>query len=94
MSLAKRRITDKVELVGNPDYRTIQVRYDNQVTDSGVVISSGNYERIALEPGTLLNDVYIRTSLNDFDTEVRNHASTSWTEASYTAHEAYLRAQA
>ena len=93
MSLSKQRVTDKIELVGNKTYRTIQVRYDNQILEDGEVISSGNYERIALPPGLLEDDTYTRTNLIDYDTEVRNHANMSWTEATYTAHEAYLRAQ-
>ena len=93
MSLVKQRITDKIELVGNPAYRTIQVRYDNQILEDGVVINNGQFERITLTPGLLVEDTYTRTNLADYDTEVRNIAEMFWIEASYTAHEAYLRSQ-
>ena len=38
MSLSKKRIQDRVEIVG--EFKTIQVRYLNQIIEDGKVISS------------------------------------------------------
>ena len=50
MSLNKKRIQDKIEIVG--DFKTIQVRYQNQIIENGKVISS-NYERDSIECGDI-----------------------------------------
>ena len=38
MSLSKQRIQDKIEIVG--EYKSIQVRYSDQIIEDGQVISS------------------------------------------------------
>tara|TARA_R100000742_G_C4243874_1_gene63087 strand:- start:164 stop:415 length:252 start_codon:yes stop_codon:yes gene_type:complete len=38
MSLSKKRIQDKIEIVG--EFKTIQVRYQDQIIENGKVISS------------------------------------------------------
>jgi len=38
MSLSKKRVQDKIEIVG--EFKTIQVRYQNQIIEDGKVISS------------------------------------------------------
>jgi len=42
MSLSKKRIQDKIEIVG--EFKTIQIRYSNQIIEDGQVISS-SYHR-------------------------------------------------
>ena len=42
MSLIKKRIQDKIEIVG--EYKTIQIRYADQIIEDGKVISS-SYHR-------------------------------------------------
>jgi len=42
MSLLKQRIQDKIEIVG--EFKTIQIRYSNQIIEDGQVISS-SYHR-------------------------------------------------
>ena len=42
MSLSKQRIQDKIEIVG--EYKSIQVRYSDQIIEDGIVISS-SYHR-------------------------------------------------
>ena len=42
MSLSKQRIQDKIEIVG--EFKTIQIRYSNQIIEDGQVISS-SYHR-------------------------------------------------
>ena len=41
MSLEKQRIQDKIEIVG--EYKTIQIRYSDQIVEDGQVISSSYY---------------------------------------------------
>jgi hypothetical protein len=41
MSLEKQRIQDKIEIVG--EYKSIQVRYSDQIVEDGKVISSSYY---------------------------------------------------
>ena len=41
MSLEKQRIQDKIEIVG--EYKSIQVRYSDQIIEDGQVISSSYY---------------------------------------------------
>ena len=41
MSLSKQRIQDKIEIVG--EYKTIQIRYSDQIVEDGQVISSSYY---------------------------------------------------
>ena len=42
MSLDKKRIQDKIEIIG--EFKTIQVRYQDQIIDNGKIISN-NYFR-------------------------------------------------
>ena len=48
MSLSKKRIQDKIEIVG--EFKTIQVRYSDQIIEDGKVISS-SYHRESISPG-------------------------------------------
>ena len=48
MSLEKQRIQDKIEIVG--EYKSIQVRYSDQIIEDGKVISS-SYYRIVVDCG-------------------------------------------
>ena len=41
MSLEKQRLQDKIEIVG--EYKTIQIRYSDQIVEDGNVISSSYY---------------------------------------------------
>ena len=41
MSLSKKRVQDKIEIVG--EYKSIQVRYSDQIIEDGQVISSSYY---------------------------------------------------
>lgn len=47
MSLLKKRIQDKIEIVG--EYKIIQVRYSDQIIEDGKVISS-SYHRESISP--------------------------------------------
>ena len=47
MSLIKKRIQDKIEIVG--EFKTIQVRYADQIIEDGKVISS-SYHRESISP--------------------------------------------
>ena len=93
MALTEQKIVDKIELVGNPNYRSIQIRYDNQVLKDGTLLHTGNYERVALVPGSLINDTYTQTDVSSYDAEIRGIANMCWTSATHTAYEAVLRAQ-
>jgi hypothetical protein len=46
MSLSKKRIQDKIEIVG--EYKTIQIRYSNQIIEDGQVLSQ-TYHRESIE---------------------------------------------
>ena len=48
MSLSKRRVQDKIEIVGN--FKTIQIRYSDEIVEDGAVISQ-SYHRDAVECG-------------------------------------------
>jgi len=48
MSLIKKRIQDKIEIVG--EYKTIQIRYADQIIEDGKVISS-SYHRDTVSCG-------------------------------------------
>jgi predicted transcriptional regulator len=48
MSLSKKRIQDKIEIVG--EYKNIQIRYSNQIIENGKVISS-SYHRDTVSCG-------------------------------------------
>jgi hypothetical protein len=41
MSLSKKRVQDKIEIIG--EYKSIQVRYSDQIIEDGQVISSSYY---------------------------------------------------
>ena len=47
MSLSKKRVQDKIEIVG--EYKIIQVRYSDQIIEDGKVISS-SYHRDSITP--------------------------------------------
>ena len=48
MSLSKKRVQDKVEIVG--DFKTIQIRYSDQIIEDGKVISQA-YHRVSVSCG-------------------------------------------
>ena len=48
MSLSKQRIQDKIEIVG--EYKSIQVRYSDQIIEDGKIISS-SYHRVVIDCG-------------------------------------------
>ncbi len=50
MSLEKKRIQDKIEIVG--EYKTIQVRYRNQIIEDSNVLSE-NFHRVSIECGNI-----------------------------------------
>ncbi len=54
MALTEERVTDKIEVVGNPDYRTIQIRHANRVHRDGSEIAS-SYHRDSIVPGQLVS---------------------------------------
>ena len=93
MALTEQKIVDKIELVGNPAYRSIQVRYDNQIFKDGVLLHTGNYERVALNPGSLVDNVYVQMDVSGYELEIRNIAEMCWTESAHTAYEAFLRSR-
>jgi len=47
MSLSKKRIQDKIEIVG--EFKTIQVRYADQIIEDGQVLSQ-SYHRESIAP--------------------------------------------
>ena len=47
MSLSKKRVQDKIEIVG--EYKIIQVRYSDQIIEDGKVISN-SYHRDSITP--------------------------------------------
>ena len=47
MSLSKKRIQDKIEIVG--EYKIIQIRYSDQIIEDGKIISS-SYYRESISP--------------------------------------------
>ena len=91
MALTEEKTTDKIEVTGDPAYRSIQIRYDNRISRDGNVISTGNYERTSITPGSLMEDIYVRTDLTDFPQEVQNIAGLCWSDDVHTAYEAKLR---
>ena len=48
MSLSKKRVQDRVEIVG--EFKTIQVRYNDQIIEDDKVISQ-TYHRVAINCG-------------------------------------------
>lgn len=50
MSLEKKRIQDQIEIVGK--FKTIQVRYRNQIIEDGNVLSE-NFHRDSIECGNI-----------------------------------------
>tara|TARA_R110002124_G_scaffold203977_1_gene370454 strand:+ start:499 stop:735 length:237 start_codon:yes stop_codon:yes gene_type:complete len=48
MSLSKRRVQDKIEIVGN--FKAIQIRYSDEIVENGAVISQ-SYHRDVVECG-------------------------------------------
>ena len=50
MSLTKKRIQDQIEIVG--EFKTIQVRYQDQIIEDGKVIST-SYYRDSVECGDI-----------------------------------------
>jgi hypothetical protein len=48
MSLIKKRVQDKIEIVG--PHKTIQIRYANQILENGIVISE-SFHRESIECG-------------------------------------------
>lgn len=78
MSLEKKRIQDKIEIVGQ--FKTIQVRYADQIIEDGKVISQ----------------TYYRDSINCGDEEkaiehnVKGIADLYWTDEIKAAYEASL----
>ena len=93
MALTEQRIVNKIELVGPEAYRTFQIRYDNLILKDGNVTHSGNYERIALSPGSIVDDEYVATDVTSYSTEIQNLTGACWTDDTHTTYEAYLRAQ-
>ncbi|MCH9665575.1 MAG: hypothetical protein K0U41_06960 [Gammaproteobacteria bacterium] len=53
MALTEIKIDGQIELVGSESYRIIRVREDNQIYRDGALISSGNFHRHIIVPGTL-----------------------------------------
>ncbi len=77
MTLTKQKVQDKIEIIG--DFKTIQIRYCNQILEDGNIISS-SFERTTVLCG-------------DFDSAdangVRAIADVIWTEDVLNAYETY-----
>ena len=78
MSLEKQRIQDKIEIVG--EYKSIQVRYSDQIIEDGKVISS-SYYRIVVDCGE---------DAKAIEHNVKAIADIYWTDEVKAAYEASL----
>jgi len=62
MSLSKQRIQDKIEIVG--EYKSIQVRYSDQIIEDDKVINTNDIARITIRTTRpLLFDKYSRNRI-------------------------------
>lgn len=79
MALLKRRVTDKIEVVG--EYSHIQIREDDQIIDdaNNQIESRGNWHRRVLTPG---DDVSGESSV------IQAIAGAAWTAEVVAAYEA------
>jgi len=76
MSLSKKRIQDQIEIVG--EFKTIQVRYQDQIIEDGKVIST-SYHRESITPDNEAKAI---------EHDVKAIADIYWTDeikAAYTA---------
>ena len=78
MSLSKQRIQDKIEIVG--EYKSIQIRYSNQIIEDGKVISS-SYDRDTISCGD---------DAKAIEHNVKALADIYWTDEIKAAYEASL----
>ena len=78
MSLSKKRIQDQIEIVGK--YKSIQVRYSDQIIEDGKVISS-SYYRIVVDCGD---------DAKAIEHNVKALADIYWTDEIKTAYQASL----
>ena len=79
MALVKRRVADKIEVVG--EFSCIQIREDDQIVDdaNGAIESRGNWHRRVLSPG---DDVSGESAV------VQAIATAAWTDEIKAAYEA------
>ena len=78
MSLSKKRVQDKIEIVG--EYKIIQVRYSDQIIEDGKVISS-SYHRDSITPNEEAKAI---------EHDVKAIADIYWTDEIKAAYEASL----
>jgi len=78
MSLTKKRIQDKIEIVG--EFKHIQVRYQDQIIEDGKVISQ-SYERTVVDCGDEAKAI---------EHDVKAIADIYWTDEIKTAYTASL----
>ena len=81
MALVKRTVLDKIE-VGGP-YKSIQLRYDNQIIDDSdnSIVVDGKFSRRV---------VHCIDDISSESTEIKEIAAAVWTEELKTAYEAEL----
>jgi hypothetical protein len=80
MSVTERTEIEEIEFVGPGPYKRIQVRYVKIEEENGVEINRTVYHRI-FEPGVLdENNNLIDTDLSNEDNELKQLASSSWTD--------------
>ena len=78
MSLSKKRVQDKIEIVG--EYKIIQVRYSDQIIEDGKVISN-SYHRDSITPNEEAKAI---------EHDVKAIADIYWTDEIKTAYTASL----
>ena len=81
MALVKKTVLDKIEVVG--PYKSIQLRYDNQIIDDSddSIVVDGKFSRRVVH---CIDDISSET------TEIKEIAAAVWTEELKTAYEAQL----
>lgn len=81
MALVKRTVLDKIEVVG--PYKSIQLRYDNQIIDDSdnSIVVDGKFSRRV---------VHCIDDISSESTEIKEIAAAVWTEELKTAYEAEL----
>ena len=81
MALIRRTVLDKIEVVG--PYKSIQLRYDNQIIDDSddSIVVTGKFHRRVVH---CIDDISSET------TEIKEIASAVWNEELKTAYEAQL----
>ena len=81
MALVKKTVLDKIEVVG--PYKSIQLRYDNQIIDDSddSIVVDGKFSRRV---------VHCIDDISSESTEIKEIAAAVWTEELKSAYEAEL----